>query len=424
MNTELFRRASAGQEELPEDVEALLARLAALHGDILLSRESSGLHASMASPACLEEDGSIELAKKHLSLNLDRYFGLGAWANRYRTYNADYSALCMKTGTAYAMSELLHMKPLEERGIATRQKAQVYKIKKEHRLIDDGKGNRVPEEPGTVLSLSSLSADHPAIIMLRQRNFDPVVLERHLNVAYCSEEMPEDRSIGRVYRKLPCGFKDTPQGRLIFYAHVKGVRVSWQARLIEALDPSGLYRLVWHPYQEQWVPVYYRHNEEADWALLADFEKDPYGRKWDPSKYRTATGSSRANLLMGFDQALAWNAGRSKRTIILCEGPLDAGRIGAPAVAILGKFLSAGQAELVRNAFDDVIYVQDRGEAGDSAVVSVRKALAGMPLCCVTPPEGVDDPGDISPDAVIPLRNKWFEALQQTGASALSALTA
>jgi hypothetical protein len=105
---------------------------------------------------------------------------------------------------------------------------KVIDTKARNHLIDDGRGNMIPDHPGKVIPLSQLPADHPALFYMEQM----------LGLAWCEEEAPIDREIGRFYRKLHYRWRDTPQGRIIFHAYIRGIRQLWQGRYLEHADDT------------------------------------------------------------------------------------------------------------------------------------------------------------------------------------------
>ena len=116
----------------------LAQRLAAIHGPVRVAAESSGLHLYLASPACLEEDGLIELTKKHLAVNVDKWFRGEEWC-----------ALCMKTETPYSVNDLVSMQSLEARGYQDVQREVTVQAKDNAAFLeDDGRGHMVPKSPG------------------------------------------------------------------------------------------------------------------------------------------------------------------------------------------------------------------------------------------------------------------------------------
>lgn len=87
---ERLEMISASKSEVSDEALKLAEQLANIHGKIRVAREASGLHFYLASPACLEQDGVVELNKLHLAMNVEKYFS---------SDERDVScAMCMKTG--------------------------------------------------------------------------------------------------------------------------------------------------------------------------------------------------------------------------------------------------------------------------------------------------------------------------------------
>ena len=97
-----------------------------------------------------------------------------------------------------------------------------------------------------------------------------------------------------------------------------------------------------------------------------------------------------------------WNSrfrAKLPRVCILAEGPLDAGRVGPPGIAMLGKFLSKDQAALLNARFDVVIFVADNDAAGQEAKAKVFSALhehPGVTLHLLDVPAAVKDLGEMT----------------------------
>ena len=393
--------------EVPREIMLLAELLARVHGTVVVSRESSGTHLYMASPIGLEQDGAQELEKRHLALNADKHFGFGGWKSSWGTYNPDNTAMCMKTETPYRVSYLKTMPPINQRGYSTPTDVQV-RVKEKY-LVSDGRGNMVPESPGIVVPITSLPQGHPALEYLAARKGGPLDLKRleaQFNCGFCTNELPErheevDGIPKKFYPPMPCGWKDTPQGRIVFYCLVRGAAVAWQARILEKVVDDHL-RLFWHPYAQMWDPVEIRVG--GKWQLLSQFDNQPpytwRNPKWDPSKYKTAKDAARNEMVGGLDAALAWNAahGRKQNAIcILCEGPLDAARFGMPALFLAGKFISEPQVKLICQHFREVVWVGDQDEVGKKATVRVKAELGPkLKLHEAKLPEGAKDPGDLT----------------------------
>ena len=329
----------------------------------------------MASPICLSEYGEGELIKMHLAVNADKYLK-----------GEDLAAQCMKTGKAYKVSTLLNWEPLQSRGYRDIHH-QIKVIDKDDLLVEDGKGNMIPPNPGRVIPITMLPDDHVAIQYLRGRNFDTDVLYKQFRVGYCESENKEV-----YYRKLLDGFRATPQGRIIFYSDVYGVHLGWQARIIDIkqLGTDGVdYHFYYHPYRKQWQAV--EHKVDGNWEKLPGFDG------WDDAKYIIATGAKRNQMLLGFDAALEYNERSHQKWIGLTEGPLDAGRLGPPFCAVMGKSFGIRQAELCK-VFGHVVFAVQNDEYSarlEKAIIN-RMGGHGIPVTVIRPDPEFNDFGEMS----------------------------
>lgn len=341
----------------------LARELSLVHGKVMVARESSGIHFYMASPACLTQDGRVELFKRHLAVNADKYLREGK----------QRCAMCMKTSRAYTIDELLRMPPLDERGIKDVQRGMVQVQVNEARPEDlepDAQGRMVPKGPGFCVPAFQLPKDHPARLYLAYRQFEAHRLYRQFRLSWCDQERED-----RFYRPLPCGFAATPQGRIVFHVDMLGRSHGWQARLLELPTEDQLQLLWWHPYQQVWFPVKHRPTPEDKWE---PFEHTAQLCKEMP-KYLFGKGQARNQVLMGLDAALAWNRGRKVSTCVLAEGALDAGRAGPPGIATLGKFISEFQTDLLVRHFRRLIYVADNDQAGTYAKEKLSERMKPHP---------------------------------------------
>jgi 5S rRNA maturation endonuclease (ribonuclease M5) len=342
----------------------------------------------MPSPICLEQDGVKELNSKHLTVNASKYYELDDWKKKNKgSHDPDFSAVCHKTNTKYRVSQLLNEKifpPLEKRGIknVTSYVASV-SSRREECLILDEQGNLVPQDPGEVIPLSDLASDHPAIEYLVNRGYNIASLEKQFNCGYCVAEAPENPSKGIYYKKLPRGFKDTSQGRIIFYSLMHGVQVGWQARILERVNADGI-KEFWHPYENIWVPMEYKNEDTGKWTPLPNIEikTDKLSVLWGYSKYKTAFGMARNETIMGYDAAIEFNKYMKlkKPVVFLVEGPLDAARLGPGACALLGKHLSDKQADLLSRRFKKVIVIMDNDVAGKEAKEKIKTKMSTRPV--------------------------------------------
>jgi 5S rRNA maturation endonuclease (ribonuclease M5) len=405
-NNSVSRSEGLLDHDVPREVMMLAQCLAAIHGEVVIRREDHGLHLYMASPTGIERDGAKELQSRHLTVNADRYLGFGQWRNRAGTYDRDMSAVCHKYGTKFSVSQLKQYKPLEQRGIPD-VKHTVFNnaVDREKYLVDDGKGHRIPNHPGLVMPIQDLPSDHPALEYIRSRDYDVDILTQQFRCAYCYSETPENDEIKLFYKRLPGRFKDTPQGRLVFYVDIKGVQEGWQARILNKTEGDVQHH--WHPYQNAWVLTHVKVN--GIWHLRHDWKKEPY--PWKPSKYRSANGIQRSRVVMGYDAAVAWNARHKLKTptAILVEGPLDAGRIGPPGIAFMGKYLNEAQGDLLSREFRKIIYITDDDEAGRESKRSIVRSLAGkVDLHEAVLPKGFKDIGEMDMGAAWKLVQPYF----------------
>jgi hypothetical protein len=392
--------AAAG---VPQEVLLLAEKLKHKHGDVRIAREKHGFHIYIASPICLQRHGRMELDKKHLAINAEKYLGLGEWRRSKGTYNADSCALCMKTRTRYKISDLMLMPNLAARGIPTHDAFKVQVNDTSRALVKDTNGNMIPDVPGKTVPLSSLPPDHPAIQYLTGRGYDIPQLVSQMSVDFCVEEAPEDATKGRFYRRFNGGFRDTPQNRIIFYADIHGVRKGWQARYIEHVADNTRYVL--HPYNNSWCAV--AKKVDGKWEKLP-----PYG-ELDLSKYKTAFGAKRNEIVMGLDAAVRWNETFRRGKPYVCslsEGPLDAGRVGPPGLAVLGKSLSDNQAKLIATHFKRTLIIADNDKAGQelkqNMIAQLSQYIQDMPVLVVPSPH--KDIGDVPAAEALGMVGPYF----------------
>ena len=265
-------------------------------------------------------------------------------------------------------------------------------------LEDDGRGHMVPKSPGRVVPVHTLPSTHPAQVYLRSRNFLAKDLFIQYRLAWCEAEREDV-----YYSRTEGGFRNTPQGRLVFYIEVNGVNVGWQARIpeLEVDEHDGSQtKHYWHPYQQEWVAVSRRSDRATPWKYATP---QPGYEGLEVRKYIIGAGARRNSCLMGFDEAMRWNNKFRRpgepRVAVVTEGPLDAGRVGPPGIAMLGKFLSKDQAALLAARFDQVIYVAQNDESGQQAkgrVVEAMMAHPGVDLQLLNVPEMFKDMGEMS----------------------------
>lgn len=395
--------------EVPVQVRALAEGLARVHGPVAVAREASGLQIYFACPRCLEIEGDKALQGRKFSVNADKACGLGHFKALRGTYNARQKlASCMKCRQAYDLDTLLGgFLPLEERGFKGSKSVVTYRSM-ERRLVVDGLGVHVPPGPGCVIPITQLPIGHPGRTYLEARHFDLASLEQQFFCGWCEQELPPSDELRIFYRHLPLGFRSTPQGRIIFFGMIRGSAHSWQGRIPEFV--VGNQKYYWHPYTKSWTLCELRNPSTGKFEPTPQIQADRYD--WEMDKYRSATHALRSEVVFGFDAAVAHANAHGDDTGFLMEGPLDAGRFGAPAMALTGKHLSERQAMLILTRFQKVVYFPDKGIPGEQAKKSVMKHLGGAieVIFEELPPE-VEDPGSAPAALVNFYRSKHLRQL-------------
>lgn len=405
---DVLTAGSLTSASVPKAVMDLADKLAQKHGPVTIASEASGLHIYLPDPDLLRIDGMKELYSKHLALNADKYLGIGAYDideyptkenqilyNKYRRKNKEVpSAVSMKTKKVYMVSDLMAYVPISKRhSLFSDVKAKVITGSVRKRLVYDENGNLVPEWCGSVTPLHDLPANHPAVEYLANRGYNIHLLEDQFECCYCHEALPESRGEGRYYSRLPGGMVNSPQGRIIFTIRMNGVRLGYQSRCIDKWVGDKYY--FWAPSQK-WMLIKKRLPDGSIEEIYPPDANFPKG--FDPHKYLNATGSERNKLLMGFDAAVEFNKARpfNKRYCVLVEGPLDAARIGTPAIALLGKSMSPYQAAEIRKNFARVITVMDNDAAGQQCLRKIYQQLPSTPIVEAELPKHVKDVGELT----------------------------
>lgn len=408
--------------DVPQPIMQLAEALSRRHGAVQITKEKNGHHLNMACPNCLTTEGSRELqaGKRHLAVNADKYLSLGKWIGQPAV---DTAASCMKCGTPYRITKLLQYAPLSKRGYPDSPKVSVTDNTK---WLVHRNGRDIPGGPGEdsdrqgVVSLLRLASNHPAIWYLQHRGYSIPSLCEQFDAAYCEKEWAENREEGRYHKHLLNGMKDSHQGRIIFFSLQNGVQLGYQGRIIEnTFEHNGVtYRSFWCGQSRSWKVLDYK-SQDGTWILLPEFRSDRGA--WPPSKYKNASGAARNELLFGLDAAVAWNArhrpGKEPYAFVV-EGPLDAGKIGSPAVARIGKYLSDEQIKLLAARFRRIFLVPDNDKAGLQSIqedqqrmaTHVRCDILRVPDLCPFTRSVLKDPGDMSGACVAAFR-QYAESL-------------
>ena len=371
-------RTSSAPAVLSPEQQNLAEELMDRHGNVRVSREANGTHFYIACPECLENDGEQELWKMHLALNADKW---------QRGQNS--AAQCMKSGKVFEIDALTMWPKLEDRGY---QKGpakildQVLVTEETHEA--DAQGRMVPKGAGETVLLTELPEDHPAIFYVRYRGFDPAKLVQQFGAAYCTKDRTDLK-----FRRLLNGFKASPFGRIVLHIYQKGIRVGWQARILDVEDDHSHY--YYHPERNAWLAVAHRETPTSEWVEMEGWED------WDPVKYLMARGARRNSCIMGYDAAVQFNQQHrqgKKSYAFVSEGPLDAGRLGPPAVALCGKVCSEAQATLLHDAFETILVVPDNDSAGSKLMQYVGQWIGDKrQVVEVKVPSHRKDAGELTP---------------------------
>lgn len=406
---DVLTTGSLSGSSVPKVVMRLAERLAAKHGTVTIADEASGLHIHLADPEELVTSGPKELQSRHLAINAEKYFGIGRYDvdefptlenktlyAKYRSKDREVPcAVSMKTGHTFSVEDLLVMPPLKVRlpffeGVAP---GKVIVGANRRLLVKDKYGNMVPEWVEEAVPLTSLPDNHPAIIYLTNRGFDVARLEEQFEACYCTKEKPENRAEGRYYSRLPGGMKNTPQGRIIFSVRMDGVRWGYQSRCIDMWVGDKFF--FWSP-SEHWELI---RKKLPDGSVEEKYPADVrFPKGFAPHKYINATGSERNKLLMGFDAAVRSQESKpfNSRYCVLVEGPLDAGKIGPPGIALLGKSMSEFQADAIKKHFSKVYTMMDNDAAGKQCLAKIQSRLPNMEVVDIKVPDTVKDVGELS----------------------------
>lgn len=391
----------AGGSHAPAEVMSLAERLGKANDcAVKVTSEANGYHIYIPCPECLRSYQKREIQDPKYAINASMYLGLGKYRKEQKCsphlYESDdderemRSSVCMRTRQS-KKPHRFRVKDLSQMGTVLDRNPELMTSKfkligggasddaRKHWEIDPTSGVACPPPPGIVIPLTELGDPfHPAIEYLTQRNYDIQKLQDQFKCGFCVTEYP-DRTNGIAYRKMPGAWKDTPQHRIIFHSMIDGVPMTWQGRVIEKVSADGLHKLMLNPYKipYEWDVVAVRANHSASWMPVPPFDavSEDGALKFNPSKYRTAKWSTRE--LMGWDAACKRAAEDPDplKWIVLCEGPLDAARVGPGGVAVIGSSLSQENITRIAARFNIVYTAFDTDTAGRAATEKVGKAL-------------------------------------------------
>jgi hypothetical protein len=350
----LERSCEAMNIYLTKEQQVMITRLLQKHftGKLHISRSSQDIELSIPDPNLLVIDGPKELYSKHLYVNITKV----SKENSDITKNP-MACCCIKTMKFYSIDDLLNMKPIRDREeIKWNKDRYLTRIKDQTLILPDVNLDDLNSDtsfldqdskiitPGSSIPITELPKNHPALIYLKSRGFtDLVSLQKQFNTRFCTEENPRFKHIfGRDDEQSIANFNPlsffTPQGRIIFSAMMNGKERLWQARVIETQILDSKYYYVYMGY----------NNPETKWVKIANYDKNLETFKTLSSinnnvikrKYIIAPGAKSSECLMGFDAAIEWNNENNipedNRIIGICEGVLDAARLGPPFCSIMG----------------------------------------------------------------------------------------
>ena len=355
---------------LTKQQERILNALSSRYGKVRAARERHGLHFYIPCPVCLKRHGKAETYKRHLSINAD---SLDAMGDTFRTF-------CPKCGTHFSLKYLLGGSSMD---VATLERDKpagvVIGVNFDGAVRGTFKpgstsleaGEREFTTPGTCIPLSSLASDSPPIHYLRQRAFDITRLEQMFKAEWCVR--------GNVLGSAGSKFPMNCTNRIIFYGRMFGTIRAWQARIVDYIDEKG----------NRWI-----YDMDSEWRSISTAEERANGTaKRNVAKYYTTPNVEKSVLLLNLDIALQESARLGfGKTVILCEGLLDAARIGPLAVPLLGKTLSTEQVRLLKAFCDRVILMLDSDAEED--MKKIQAELSGCLAVSIVRLVGYKDPGD------------------------------
>lgn len=168
--------------------------------------------------------------------------------------------------------------------------------------------------------------------------------------------------------RIAVGFRGRLRDYVVFPVFMDGALVYYQGRAM------------WNP------PAHLPKVAKKEWI-----KKTGYRKTLNPlSVEGNATASE---VLFNFDRA------RVEPHVVICEGPVDAMKVGPHAVALLGKSESPQKIErlLRMNAQQYTVYL-DNGDQEREAAWRIARELSGFaPVSIALPPPGYD-PGSLSPE--------------------------
>lgn len=205
--------------------------------------------------------------------------------------------------------------------------------------------------PGDLVPLSELSDEHVAIQYLKNRKFNPSVLDSRYGVRFCRDGI----TIGNIFNTT---------NTIVFPVWMGGAVIGWQARLL--FNPDEI--------PEDQYEVY-------------NFTKDSDGEYNVPPKYMTSPGFDKGRVLYNYDLA------KTEPIVVICEGTFDAIRVGPCAVATFGKGVSEYQERLIKSYWKFAILLLDPGDT-DMETLKLQQSLSLSIPCISVKLQGYKDAGE------------------------------
>ena len=107
---------------------------------------------------------------------------------------------------------------------------------------------------------------------------------------------------------------------------------------------------------------------------------------------KTLNPTAEANFATAADVLFNWDRARTSTHVVICEGPIDAIKVGLYAVALFGKAWSPAKLQrLLRMPAKRYTVYLDRGKEERESALALAGALASYaPTFLATPPDGYD----------------------------------
>lgn len=183
-----------------------------------------------------------------------------------------------------------------------------------------------------------------------------------IRVRGLTENMIRDYGLG-------FGRKGRLENYIVFPVYMDHALVYWQGRA------------TWDP------PPHLTKEQRREWV-----DHHRYRKTLNPTARKDSDEATASDVVFNYDRAMA------QEHIVICEGPIDAMKVGPHAVALFGKKATDAKIDRITrmNAMRYTVYL-DRGEEERAAAETLARELEpfGRVFIC-QPPEGYD-PGSLSP---------------------------